>query len=52
MKKTEINFEFVKKVVYDNPNNYILGEKLRKIILDMQYNKNEDKKTEPTQLPK
>ena len=32
MKEEDINFEFIKKLVRDNPNNYVLGELIRELI--------------------
>lgn len=32
MKEKDINFEFIKKLVRDNPNNYVLGELIRELI--------------------
>lgn len=52
MEKANITYEFIKKVVYDHPNNYNLGEVIRKIIMDIKDNNDGDKKTESTQLPK
>lgn len=51
MKKTEINYEFVKKLVFETPNNYNLGEVIRKVIMNAEDN-NDGKKTKPTKLPK
>lgn len=32
MKEQDINFEFIKKLVKENPNNYSLGDVIRKLV--------------------
>ena len=35
--KTEITYELIEKLVYQNPNDYTLGKKVRKLINSIKY---------------
>ena len=39
MKEQDIDFEFLKKLVKENPNNYSLGELIRKLVNNVENGK-------------
>ena len=44
MKEQDINFELLKKLVKENPNNYSLGDVIRKLVNKIV----DEKQTEPS----
>lgn len=36
MKESDVNYELLKKIVFENPNNYTLGEVIRKLVTEIQ----------------
>lgn len=36
MNENNINYELIKKIVFENPNNYTLGEVIRKLVAEIQ----------------
>jgi hypothetical protein len=39
IKKEEISFDFLKQLVYENPNDFMLGEKVRNMIYNLEKQK-------------
>lgn len=45
MNENNINYDLIKKIVFENPNNYTLGEVIRRLIMEIQDKKNGNQKT-------
>jgi hypothetical protein len=41
----DINYELIEKIVFENPNNYTLGEVIRKIIMEIRETQNGNQET-------